>query len=536
MATTEQLESSFAPAVLKHLQAKYEAQPKKGKWETFLKDLTDPKATEALPVKVNLSDPISQYFVSSSHNTYLTGNQLWSKASTDPYKDVLKRGCRCIEVDVWDGGSPSATSSSSSSDNEGAAKEPPKKAASNAGDADVNKLAGAIKKGLGRIRSASSAGSTKATEAEASAPPSSEDKMPTPWRTNSREEPRVLHGYTATKEISFRAVCEVVRDYAFVATDLPLIVSLEVHCSHEQQEVMVECMNDYWKGYLVDMPKNFSDDTPLPPLSSLKKKILVKVKYTPPEKKHSKFSRSNAKGASEKDEDEEDQVDQSKKGKIIEALSKLGVYVRSCHFDSLDQPEAKIPTHIFALSESKVISLLEQNRTALFTHNLNHLMRAYPKGTRVRSTNLDPGPFWRQGIQIVALNWQQMNAAMMMNEAMFTGSGGWINKPEGYRPGPKGGDPPPIKRIGVDLRMKLLAAQKLDQEKSSSPNCYVKAEIHVESSTEKEAGSIPDGGKNKGGEWKRKSAVRHSKDPDFGGDTLEFKGVEDLIPELSFIR
>ena len=88
----------------------------------------------------------------------------------------------------------------------------------------------------------------------------------------------------------------------------------------------------------------------------------------------------------------------------------------------------------------------------------------------------------------------------------------------------------------MDLSIQLLAAQKLDQEKSSTPNCFVKAEIHVESKTEKEAGSIPEGGKNKGGEWKRKSAVRHSKDPDFGGDTLEFKGVEDLIPELSFIR
>lgn len=544
--TTESLENSFSPATLKHLQNKHAALQKKPKWETFLKDLSNPKSAESLPIKVDLNDPISQYFVSSSHNTYLTGNQLWSKASTDPYKDVLKRGCRCIEVDVWDGGSPSASSSSSSSDDEGAGakKEPPRQASNGSGngDADVNKLAGAIKKGLGRIRSASSAGSTKQEPQEngdkAGEQSQADDRMPTPWRTNSREEPRVLHGYTATKEISFRAVCEVIRDYAFVATDLPLIVSLEVHCSHEQQEVMVECMQDYWRQYLVDIPKNFSDDTPLPSLSSLKKKILVKVKYTPPDKKK-KHRLGRSKEATEKDEEEEDQVDPSKKGKIIEALSKLGVYVRSCHFDSLDQPEAKIPTHIFALSESKVISLLEANRSALFTHNLRHLMRAYPKGTRVRSSNLDPGPFWRQGIQIVALNWQQMNAAMMMNEAMFAGSGGWINKPAGYKPLPKAKPeeaPPPVKRIGVDLSIQLLAAQKLDQEKSSTPNVYVKAEIHVESKTEKEAGSIPDGGKNKGGEWKRKSAVRHSKDPDFGGDTLEFKGVEDVIPELSFVR
>ena len=49
----------------------------------------------------DLSHPLSNYFISSSHNTYLSGNQLYGDASGRAYESVLLRGCRCVEIDVW---------------------------------------------------------------------------------------------------------------------------------------------------------------------------------------------------------------------------------------------------------------------------------------------------------------------------------------------------------------------------------------------------------------------------------------------------
>lgn len=133
---------------------------------------------------------------------------------------------------------------------------------------------------------------------------------------------------------------------------LPIIISLEVHTSHKQQELMVEIMQDCWKGMLVDTPNLDSDtsnhDIPLPSLEDLLEKILIKVKFTPPKppaegkpipkvlKDLPKEPLSSSSPSSSSDE--VNKIQPEKKPKIHASLSKLGIYTRSYHFKSFDQP------------------------------------------------------------------------------------------------------------------------------------------------------------------------------------------------------
>lgn len=330
------------------------------------------------------SHPLPEYFISSSHNTYLKAHQLFGGSSADVYATVLRAGSRCVEIDAWNN-----------------------------------------------------------------------DEDP--------EEPKVTHGYTLVSHISFRSICETMRDYldkeiaesveAQGCRAAPILLSLENHCDARGQLRLVQIMKEVWGDRVLSEAvrkegHQEQDGGAHVTLNELGSKIVVIVEHHL--KNSVKFEDKDTTDPSDENPEEakarkafEEKKDSAPMSGIIPELAELGVYAQSIKpIDNSWYDEAGLQNgphhHLINVSETGLAAHMPAETTKIACHNAHHLMRVFPKGTRISSNNLNPVPFWGLGAQICALNWQTFGAGMQLNEALFSGTDGYVLKPAALRHGGDG--------------------------------------------------------------------------------------------------
>lgn len=84
-----------------------------------------------------------------------------------------------------------------------------------------------------------------------------------------------------------------------------------------------------------------------------------------------------------------------------------------------------------SINEANAKKICRKHPLAVIAHTETQLIRTYPAGLRIDSSNFNPVFFWSFGMQMVALNYQTEDLPMHINRAMFeqTNNHGYVTKP-----------------------------------------------------------------------------------------------------------
>ncbi|KAI9834356.1 MAG: Phospholipase C, partial [Phylliscum demangeonii] len=432
---------------------------------------------------VALHRPLSEYFVSSSHNTYLLGRQVAGESSTEAYIWALERGCRCVEVDCWDGpdGRPVV--------NHG------RTLTSSVLFADCIAV-------IGKYAFASSP-YPLIVSLEVHCCPEQQVAMADILRAmlGARlvTEPFITNAFVlpSPEELKHRILIKVkAGDPVDDAVALHPLAGGRRHRSISSPTT---------RAALMDTSATWAARPALHPPPSTPPRRSPSLWDSAATRRHITAGTGGTGGtgvslsSATEDSDSKDggpgaeRRTKTKASKIVKPLGDLAVYTRGQKYTHFARPESKTYNHVFSFSERTVENLCRDAdlKAQLEQHNLRCLMRVYPAGYRITSSNFNPNKYWRRGVQMVALNWQTYDLAMQMNDAMFAAGAdrtGYVLKPKELRRSRQSLDlelaasPAYVRKARKLVRFSIdvISGQQLPRSRNAGPEQHIHPYVELE--------------------------------------------------------
>ncbi|NXN38941.1 PLCH2 phosphodiesterase, partial [Rhinoptilus africanus] len=464
-------------------------------------------------VNQDMSYPLSHYFITSSHNTYLMGDQLMSQSRVDMYAWVLQSGCRCVEVDCWDGpdGEPivhhgyTLTSKILFKD----VIETINKYAFIKNEYPVilsienhcsvvqqKKMAQYLTEILGDKLDLSSVHNDDSTKLPSPASLKGKilvkgKKLPANISDDAEEgevsdedsadeiddDCKLMNGDASTNRKRVENIAKKKLD--------SLIKESKIRDCEDPNNFTVTTLPSSGKaGLKSDSKKNkLEDDVESGEDFSTNKRHSRSLmgSFSKRKKKGSKLKKASSLEEGEDDSDSQGNLARSsvhysrinrqkKTMKLSRALSDLVKYTKSVGIHDVET-EISSSWQVSSFSETKAHQILQQKPAQYLRFNQHQLSRIYPSSYRVDSSNYNPQPFWNAGCQLVALNYQSEGRMLQLNRAKFSANGncGYVLKPNCMCQGvfnPNSEDPLPG-QLKKQLVLRIISGQQLPKPRDS---------------------------------------------------------------------